>query len=211
MTLVIIDPVSKCPNGCRVQGLITKIEKEVFSRMEIAKQSWVTSNSDNIKILSELKQIHEVADRKVFTEKETVKYFAKLGNELRKQLIYLKTKVNEQITKLRHLQTEIEDQLAIMKILEVDIDIKIRTCKGSCQKVQPFTTNHENYRSLKKDLETIKSYQIDDTKTLRNIGFINLHSQRNATSFKELWPLMEMKQLEMFESMDEYRLTLEDA
>ncbi|XP_077137277.1 fibrinogen alpha chain-like [Ranitomeya variabilis] len=207
----VIKPVSKCPNGCRVQGLITKIEKEIFSRVDTAKQSWVTSNSDNIKILSELKQIHEVADRKALTEKETVKYFAQLGNELRNKLTYLKLKVNEQVTKLKHLHSEIENQLAIMKILEVDIDIKIRTCKGSCENVQAFMTNLENYRSWKKDLDTIRNYQIDDTKTLRNIGFVNLHVQKNATCFKELWPLMAMKQLEIFESVDQYMLILEDV
>ncbi|XP_073501273.1 fibrinogen alpha chain-like [Phyllobates terribilis] len=98
-----------------------------------------------------------------------------------------------------------------MKILEVDIDIKIRTCKGSCQNVQAFMTNLENYRSWKKDLEAIRNYQIDDTKTLQNIGFVNLNAQKNATYFKELWPLMEMKQLEMFESMDQYMLKLEDV
>ncbi|CAJ0965208.1 unnamed protein product [Ranitomeya imitator] len=141
----------------------------------------------------------------------TVKYFAQLGNELRNKLTYLKLKVNEQVTKLKHLHSEIENQLAIMKILEVDIDIKIRTCKGSCQNVQAFMTNLENYRSWKKDLDTIRNYQIDDTKTLRNIGFVNLHVQKNATCFKELWPLMEMKQLEMFESVDQYMLILEDV
>lgn len=179
--------------------------------MDSAKQSLVTSNSHNTKILSELKQLHEVTDRNILTEQETLNNFAQSGNELKKRLTYLKIKVNEQVTKLKHLHSDIEDQLALMKKMEVDIDIKIRTCKGSCQNIQDFMINFENYRSWKKDLNTTWNYQIDETKTLRSIGFVNLHVQKNATSFKELWPLMEMKQLEMFESIGQYRLTLQDV
>ncbi|XP_075716442.1 fibrinogen alpha chain-like [Rhinoderma darwinii] len=204
--------VSKCPNGCRVKGLITKTEKEIFSRVDSAKQSWVTSNSHNIKILSELKHLHEVADRNILTEKETLKNFAQLGNELRKKLTNLKKKVNEQVTKIRHLYSETEDQLSIMKTMEVDIDIKIRTCKGSCQNAEVFMTNLENYGAWMKDLDTIRNNQRDDTKTLSNICFDNLHfTEKNSTSFKQLWPLMEMEQLEMFDRIDQYRLKLEDV
>ncbi|KAM3936547.1 fibrinogen alpha chain-like [Leptodactylus fuscus] len=206
-----ISHVSKCPSGCRVQGLIIKTEKEIFSRLDSAKQSWATSNSHNIKLLSELKQLHEVAGRHMLTEKEILEKFTQLGSELRKKLTYLKLKVNEQITKITHLHSEVEDQLAIMKKMEVDIDIKIRTCKGSCQNVQDFMPNLEYYRSWKKDLDTIKSDQIDNRRTPSNIRFVNLHVTKKSTSFKELWPVMEMKELEMFESIDQYGLTLEDS
>ncbi|XP_040274500.1 fibrinogen alpha chain-like [Bufo bufo] len=190
--------------------MIIKIEKEIFSRVDAAKQSWVTSNSHNVQILSELKQLHEVADRNMLTEKETLKNFAHVGNELSKKLTYLKIKVKEQKSKLKLLSSEIEDQLVIMKILEVDTDIKIRTCKGSCQNIQLFMTNLENYGSWKKDLDMIRNYQKYETKTMHNISFVNLHEQKIGASFKELWPLMDLKQLEMFDSIDQYRLKLED-
>ncbi|XP_071977064.1 fibrinogen alpha chain-like [Engystomops pustulosus] len=181
-------------------------------RVEAAKQSWVTSNSQNIKILSELKQLHEVADRNMLTEKEKLNSFAQIGNQLQKRLTDLKMKVNEQMTKVKHLSTKIEDQLAIMKILEVDIEIKIRTCKGSCQNVQVFMNNFENDGSWKKDFDSLRNYPIDDnTKKLHKIVLVNPRVQKDEANFKKLWPLMEMKQLEMFDSVDQCSLILEDV
>ncbi|XP_069834818.1 fibrinogen alpha chain-like [Dendropsophus ebraccatus] len=203
--------VSGCPSGCWVQGLITKAEREILSRVDSARLSGATSNSHSIKLLAEIKRLHEVTGGNGRAETETVKNVANLGNKLRKKLNDLKLKVKEQVRDLRRLHSAIEEQLAAMRRLEVDLDIKFRTCKGSCENVQVFMTSLEKYESWENDMKRMGKYPTDETKTLRDIRLVTQPQKTNATSFSELWPLLDMKELEMLESDDQCRLKLEDV
>ncbi|KAM9330442.1 fibrinogen alpha chain-like [Gastrophryne carolinensis] len=178
--------------------------------MERAKQSWVTSNSQYITTYSEIKRLHDVAERDMLDDQDTLKQFVEVGNMLRRRLTPLKLKVKEQTKQIDQLLSELQDQLSVLKRLEIDTEIKIRSCKGSCREVHFDIINLEEYMIWNKELDSLKNYQLSEES---NIHYANLSlAPPNVTcTFYELFPLMQGKGLSLFEHIDQYILTLEEG
>ncbi|KAA8592030.1 hypothetical protein FQN60_017404 [Etheostoma spectabile] len=126
---------AKCPSGCRILGLINKFDHGAMKRIE------------KIRGLLDLnKAKHRSADQ-----------------TLRQRITDMKIKIDRQLRILGALKDRVKDQVVDMQRLEVDIDIKLRSCKGSCQSYTVHQLDRESYVG---QLDALSAQSIESVGTL---------------------------------------------
>ncbi|KAA0722542.1 Fibrinogen alpha chain [Triplophysa tibetana] len=161
---------SKCPSGCRVQGLIDKADHDLVKKIEKIRR-----------LLDEGKQLYRSADQ---DSKTTYSYlrerltldagndnrYATLAEKLRQRIFDLKIKIDNQLRLLHDLKTRVKEQAVAMQRLEVDIDIKLRACKGSCSSYDTFTVDKESYVQLDKQMSNLNALHIQSVETVSSLS-----------------------------------------
>ncbi|KAM4707681.1 fibrinogen alpha chain-like [Discoglossus pictus] len=179
-----------------------------MKRADNAMQSCVVNIFRYQENLSGIKQVYEVTRENMLMYQDAFWNFVRTGNEIQKRLTALNLKVKMQVEKIQGLLSSIEDQLAVMKRLEVDMDIKMRSCQGSCRNFHPYMVNMNNYTIWNRNLSIINISQIDQIKDLHKFNISS--AQINITSLVESTPVIEGKQLDLFEDIQQQVLKLED-
>uniref|UniRef100_UPI0014469677 fibrinogen alpha chain-like n=1 Tax=Epinephelus lanceolatus TaxID=310571 RepID=UPI0014469677 len=75
-----------------------------------------------------------------------------LAQSLRQRITDMKIKIDRQLSVLAALKDRVKDQVVEMQRLEVDIDIKLRSCKGSCQSYSEYNVDKDSYVELDKQV-----------------------------------------------------------
>ncbi|KAK7162140.1 hypothetical protein R3I94_004705 [Phoxinus phoxinus] len=202
---------SKCPSGCRVQGLMDKADHDILKKIERIRS-----------LLDEGRKLYRSADQ---VSKTTYTYlrerltstagtdnrYASLADQLRQRITDIKIKIDRQLRLLDALKSQVKDQVIVMQRLEVDIDIKLRTCKGSCASYSEFTVDKESYVSLDKQMDHLDAVRVQSVETVSSLGIMKSRPLKDVvlpSIYKSGTGTAEQKQL-LFGDVGQMQLTLE--
>ncbi|GCC19445.1 hypothetical protein chiPu_0018386 [Chiloscyllium punctatum] len=178
---------SKCPSGCRMQGLI-KTENQ--------------QNDNRIQELQRMLDMYSTAFRNTYitvTEavnriRQTLSSMGGLGDTyyqlvdyLNSRLTILQNKTKDQNLRLKRLKNNILEQFKVVLRLEVDIDIKTQSCKGSCATAVVYEVNKESNAQMEKLLQSMTGIKLDrivDVKPIHKLKMNLMKKSKKGTSFK---------------------------
>ncbi|KAM8939463.1 fibrinogen alpha chain-like [Pelodytes ibericus] len=175
-------------------------------RMDAATHSYTPTNSGYLTCLSRVKHLHDAVEENILKEQDAYRRFARITDKLHTRLSALRLKAKEQKTRIDDLMINLQEQLTTMKRTEVDIAIKIQSCAGSCEIVQPYRISMDTYSILKQQLDKVNQKQMIQTKNLPHIHF---HTVLNkAANFTDSSNLKSMD-FGLFENIQQYVLEME--
>ncbi|KAL8207186.1 UNVERIFIED_CONTAM: hypothetical protein K2H54_047661 [Gekko kuhli] len=151
---------SKCPSGCRMQGLIDETDHHFDARIEKLKKV-LSENQNSYKKAVIVKQdTIDILNQNLINEYDRDNSYGQLSDDLRRRLVTLKQRVVTQMTRIRALQDSIQNQVTEINRLEVDIDIKVRACHGSCARSVAYHVNPESYDTIRKQLVQVSGINL---------------------------------------------------
>ncbi|NXC38651.1 FIBA protein, partial [Penelope pileata] len=202
---------TKCPSGCRMQGLIDDTDQDNSHRIDKIRQlltdnqnTYKNSNRVIVETINIIKPGLEGAQ-------QLDENYGHVSAELRRRIVTLKQRVVTQVNRIKALQNSIQEQVVEMKRLEVDIDIKIRSCKGSCARSFGYQVDKEGYDNIQKQLTQASSIDMHpdlQTTTLSTLKMRPLKDSNVPEHFK-LKPLPEMQALNTFNNIKQMQVVLE--
>ncbi|XP_009508735.2 fibrinogen alpha chain [Phalacrocorax carbo] len=202
---------TKCPSGCRMQGLIDETDQDYSHRIDKIKKllaenqnNYKKSNRIVVETINALKPNLDSAQQVDDT-------YGHVSGELRRKIVTLKQRVVTQVNRIKALQSSIQDQVLEMKRLEVDIDIKIRACKGTCSRSFEYQVDKESYDNIQKQLTQANSIDLHpelQTTTLSTLKMRPLKDSNVPEHFKHK-PMPEMQALNVINSMRQMQAVLE--
>ncbi|XP_077156166.1 fibrinogen alpha chain [Paroedura picta] len=143
---------SKCPSGCRMQGLIDETDRDFSDRITKLRKMLSDNQNSYKKAVIVKQETIDILSQNLINEHDRDNSYEQLSDDLRRRLITLKQRVVTQLTRIRALQNSIQNQVTEINRLEVDIDIKVRACHGSCARSIVYHVNPESYDNIRKQL-----------------------------------------------------------
>ncbi|NXF03151.1 FIBA protein, partial [Smithornis capensis] len=202
---------TKCPSGCRMQGLIDEMNEDFSHRIDKIKRL-LADNQNNYKKSNQIVvETVNVLKPNLDSAQEIDENYGRVSGELRRRIVTLKQRVVTQINRIKALQRSIQEQVAEMKRLEVDIDIKIRACKGSCARSFDYQVDKESYNNIQKQLAQANSINLNSelqTTTLSTLKMRPLKDSNVPDHFKHK-PLPEMQALNILNNIKQMQVVLE--
>ncbi|NXI56765.1 FIBA protein, partial [Chloroceryle aenea] len=202
---------TKCPSGCRMQGLIDETDQDYNHRIDkIRKQ--LAENQNNFKKSNRIiVETINVLKPNLDSAQQVDETYGHVSAELRRRIVTLKQRVVTQVNRIKALQSSIQDQVVEMKRLEVDIDIKIRACKGTCARSFDYQLDKESYENIQKQLNQANSINLHpelQTTTLSSLKMRPLKDSNVPEHFKHK-PLPEMQALNVINNIRQMQAVLE--
>ncbi|TRY84907.1 hypothetical protein DNTS_002026 [Danionella cerebrum] len=202
---------SKCPSGCRVQGLIDKADHDLFKKIEKIRRLI----EDGQKLYHSADQVSKTTynymkERLTSSSGNDNRYLS-LAEQLRQRITDIKIKIDSQLRLLKALKSQVKDQVGVMEWLEVDIDIKLRTCKGSCASYNEFSVDREGYVALDKQMDNLNAMQVQSVETVSSLGIMKSRPLKDVvvpTIYKTAAGKGEQKK-QLFGDVGQVQLTLE--
>ncbi|NXU52096.1 FIBA protein, partial [Turnix velox] len=202
---------TKCPSGCRMQGLIDETDQDYSHRIDKIRKL-LAENQNNYKNSNRvIVETINVLKPNLDTAQQTDETYGHVSGELRRRIVTLKQRVITQVNRIKALQSSIQEQVQEMKRLEVDIDIKIRACKGSCAKSFDYQMDKESYENIQKQLTQANSIDLHpelQTTTLSTLKMRPLKDSNVPEHFKHK-PLPEMQALNIVNNIRQMQAVLE--
>ncbi|XP_056225453.1 fibrinogen alpha chain [Seriola aureovittata] len=149
---------SKCPSGCRIQGLMDKYDHNMLKRIEKIRNLLDQYKAKHRSADTVSKQTYDYLKDKLTIESGGDNSYYDLAQNLRQRITDLKIKIDRQLRILAALKDRVKDQVVEMQRLEVDIDIKLRSCKGSCSTYTEYQVDQESYVTLEKQVSQLDSH-----------------------------------------------------
>ncbi|KAM4899623.1 fibrinogen alpha chain [Sylvia borin] len=204
---------TKCPSGCRMQGLIDENDKDYSHRIDKIKKLLSDSQSNYKKSNQIIVETVNALKPNLDSAQELDETYGRLSGELRRRILTLKQRVVTQVNRIKALQSSIQEQVVEMKRLEVDIDIKIRACKGTCARSFDYKVDKESYDNIQKQLAQANSINLHpelQTTTLSTLKMRPLKDSNVPDHFKHK-PLPEMHALNIINDIKQMEVVLERA
>ncbi|NWR60931.1 FIBA protein, partial [Bucorvus abyssinicus] len=202
---------TKCPSGCRMQGLIDETDHDFGHRIDKIKKL-LLENQNNYKRSNQIiVETINVIKPNLDSAQQVDETYGRVSGELRRRIVTLKQRVVTQVNRIKALQRSIQDQVVEMKRLEVDIDIKIRGCKGSCARSFDYQVDKESYDNIQKQLTQANSINMHpelQTTTLSTLKMRPLKDSNVPEHFKHK-PLPEMQALNVINNIRQMQAVLE--
>ncbi|KFV91817.1 Fibrinogen alpha chain, partial [Eurypyga helias] len=202
---------TKCPSGCRMQGLIDETDQDYSHRIEKIKKL-ITENQNNYKKSNQIiVETINVLKPTLESAQQIDETYGHVSGELRRRIVTLKQRVVTQVNRIRALQSSIREQVVEMKRLEVDIDIKIRACKGTCARGFDYQVDKESYDNIQKQLTQANSINLHpelQTTILSTLKMRPLKDSNVPEHFKHK-PLPEMQALNIINGINQMQVVLE--
>ncbi|KAM9717634.1 uncharacterized protein ACNS7B_021255 [Menidia menidia] len=152
-----VDWGSKCPSGCRVQGLMDRSDNDLLRKIERIR-NLLDENRARYRSTDQVsKQTYSYLKEKLTIDSGNDNSYYDLAQNLRQRISDLKMKIDRQLKILGALKDRVRDQVTDMQRLEVDIDIKLRSCKGSCSGYVEHRVDLESYVSLDKQVQQLST------------------------------------------------------
>ncbi|XP_027756736.1 fibrinogen alpha chain [Empidonax traillii] len=202
---------TKCPSGCRMQGLIDDMDQDYSRRIDKIKKL-LADNQNNYKKSNQI--IVETVNAlkpNLDSANQVDETYGIVSGELRRRILTLKQRVVTQVNRIKALQSSIQEQVVEMKRLEVDIDIKIRACKGTCARSFDYQVDKESYDNIQKQLAQANSINLNpelETTTLSTLKMRPLKDSNVPDHFKHK-PLPEMQALNIINDIKQMQVVLE--
>ncbi|XP_032374918.1 fibrinogen alpha chain isoform X2 [Etheostoma spectabile] len=160
---------AKCPSGCRILGLINKFDHGAMKRIEKIRGLLDLNKAKHRSADQVSKQTYDYLKDKLTVDSDNDNSYYNLAQTLRQRITDMKIKIDRQLRILGALKDRVKDQVVDMQRLEVDIDIKLRSCKGSCQSYTVHQLDRESYVELEKQvgqLDALSAQSIESVGTL---------------------------------------------
>ncbi|XP_072232519.1 fibrinogen alpha chain [Leuresthes tenuis] len=159
------DWVSKCPSGCRLQGLISQMESDVERKLRTLCKTAKKYEDAAEKSMSAMTSVYNSNRRVIVNRYMSELKFVERADGLAGNLTALRKRSATLAQKLKELNRRVQKQMEELYRTEVDIDMKLRACGGSCRSVLPFGTDHRSYQALKTELDFMDKTRKQKSKT----------------------------------------------
>ncbi|KAM3857515.1 fibrinogen alpha chain-like [Diretmus argenteus] len=164
-----IDWGSKCPSGCRVQGLMDTYDHDLLKKIKLIRDL-LTANQGKYRSADLVsKQTYDRLKDKLTVDAGHDTTYYGLAKNLRQRIVDLKIKIDKQLRVMASMKDQVKEQIIDMQRLEVDIDIKLRACKGSCKTTGEYSVDHEDYVALNKQVQQLDSQSAQSIDTVKTI------------------------------------------
>ncbi|XP_060102598.1 fibrinogen alpha chain [Heteronotia binoei] len=151
---------SKCPSGCRMQGLIDETDHDFSDRINKLRKMLSDNQNSYKKAVIVKQETIDILSQNLINQHDREDSYGQLSDDLRRRLVTLKQRVDTQLTRIRALQNSIQNQVTEINRLEVDIDIKVRACHGSCARSVVYHVNPERYNNIRKQLVQVSGINL---------------------------------------------------
>lgn len=148
---------SKCPSGCRIQGLMSKYDHMLLKKIEKIRGLLDQYKAKHRSADQVSKQTYDFLREKLVVDSGKDNNYYDLAQSLRQRITDMKIKIDRQMRILTAVKDRVKDQVTEMQRLEVDIDIKLRSCKGSCASYTEYQVDYESYVTLDKQIKQLDS------------------------------------------------------
>ncbi|XP_013807063.1 fibrinogen alpha chain [Apteryx mantelli] len=202
---------TKCPSGCRMQGLIDDTDQDYSHRIDKIKKL-LADNQNNYKTSNRIiVETINLLKPKLDSAQQIDENYGHVTAELRRRIVTLKQRVVTQVNRIKALQNSIHDQVMEMKRLEVDIDIKIRACKGSCAKSFDYHVDKESYDNIQKQLTQASSVNLHPEIQTTTLSILKMRPVKdsNVPEHFKYQTVPEMQALNIFNNMRQMEVVLE--
>lgn len=157
------DWYSKCPSGCRIQGLLDKNDHELLKKIKKIRDLLDQHKARHRSVDLVSKQTYDILREKLTLDSGNDNMYYNLAQTLRQRITEMKIKIDRQQKVLAALRDRVKDQVVEMQKMEVDIDIKLRSCKGSCLDHTEYQVDKESYVSLEKQVNQLDSNTVQSS------------------------------------------------
>ncbi|XP_040887567.1 fibrinogen alpha chain [Toxotes jaculatrix] len=157
---------SKCPSGCRIQGLMDKYDHTLLKKIEKIRAFLDQNRAKHRSADQVSKQTYDYLRDKLVVDSGYDNNYYDLAQSLRQRITDMKIKIDRQLRILAALKDRVKDQVVEMQRLEVDIDIKLRSCKGSCSSYSEYQVDKESYVELDKQINQLDSQSAQNIETV---------------------------------------------
>ncbi|XP_051473381.1 fibrinogen alpha chain [Apus apus] len=202
---------TKCPSGCRIQGLIDETEQDYSHRIDKIKKLLAENENNYKKSNRVVVETINTLKPNLDSAQQNEEAYDHISGELRRRIVTLKQRVVTQVNRIKALQSSIQEQVVEMKRLEVDIDIKIRACRGTCARGFDYQLDKESYNNIQKQLTQANSIDLHpelQTTTLSTLKMRPLKDSNVPEHFKHK-PLPEMQALNIVNNIRQMQAVLE--
>ncbi|MBN3287254.1 FIBA protein, partial [Polyodon spathula] len=204
----------KCPSGCRVQGLLSQTDRDIAQRIDRIRK-FLEENKNRYKSTDQFtKQTYDDIREHLILDSGNNNKYVNLADQLRRRIVALKLKIDDQLKVLIVLKDKIREQVDTMQALEVDIDIKIRSCKGSCASAFVYSVNMESYVTLKKQISQIENINFQGVENANSMRIVKMRSLRGDETVSTVYKSTlanEGGDKSIFGNVEQLRLSLETA
>ncbi|NXX60944.1 FIBA protein, partial [Scopus umbretta] len=204
---------TKCPSGCRMQGLIDETDQDYKHRIDKIKKLLAENQNNYKKANRIIVETINVIKPNLDSAQQVDEAYGHVSGELRRRIMILKQRVITQVNRIKALQNSIQEQVVEMKRLEVDIDIKIRACKGTCARSFDYQVDNESYDNIQKQLTQANSINLHpelQTITLSTLKMRPLKDLNVPEHFKHK-PLPEIQALNIVNNIRQMQAILEKS
>ncbi|XP_008492020.2 fibrinogen alpha chain isoform X2 [Calypte anna] len=202
---------TKCPSGCRMQGLIDETDQDYSHRIDKIKKQLAQYQNNYKKSNNIIVETINVLKPNLDSAQQTEENYGHVSGELRRRIVALKQRVITQVNRIKALQSSIQEQVVEMKRLEVDIDIKIRACKGSCARGFDYQLDKESYDNIQKQLTQANSINLHPELQMTTLSTLKMRPLKDSNvpdHFKHK-PPPEMQALNIIDNIKQIQVVLE--
>ncbi|KFP00847.1 Fibrinogen alpha chain, partial [Calypte anna] len=202
---------TKCPSGCRMQGLIDETDQDYSHRIDKIKKQLAQYQNNYKKSNNIIVETINVLKPNLDSAQQTEENYGHVSGELRRRIVALKQRVITQVNRIKALQSSIQEQVVEMKRLEVDIDIKIRACKGSCARGFDYQLDKESYDNIQKQLTQANSINLHPELQMTTLSTLKMRPLKDSNvpdHFKHK-PPPEMQALNIIDNIKQMQVVLE--
>ncbi|KAL7374978.1 hypothetical protein ABVT39_010008 [Epinephelus coioides] len=204
----------KCPSGCRIQGLMDKDDHDLLKKIEKIR-SLLEQNKANYRNADHnSKETFTILRERLTIDADHDNNYFDLAQSLRQRITDMKIKIDRQLSVLAALKDRVKDQVVEMQRLEVDIDIKLRSCKGSCQSYSEYNVDKDSYVELDKQINQLDAQsgqRIESVGSLSVMKSTLLKDSNVETLYKSKDTTVAAQQREdMFPDVNTVQLILEE-
>ncbi|XP_047444082.1 fibrinogen alpha chain [Mugil cephalus] len=210
------DWVSKCPSGCRLQGLISRVESEVERKLRKVCKTAETFEVAAEKSMNATTHIYNSNRRVIVNRYVSELRFVERSEGMAKNFTSLRRRSSSLSQQLKELSGNIQKQIEDLYRMEVDTDMNIRACRGSCQSVLPFGIDHPSYQKLQTEMDHLVKTLERRSKANSahaDIPHVKLHSLdaglAPSSEYKTI-PIVQRELLTQFEDIGQNELALEE-
>uniref|UniRef100_A0A8D3B3A6 Fibrinogen alpha/beta/gamma chain coiled coil domain-containing protein n=1 Tax=Scophthalmus maximus TaxID=52904 RepID=A0A8D3B3A6_SCOMX len=207
------DWVSKCPSGCRLQGLISQAEAELERKLRRVCTMAKSYKEASEKSMTGMTHVYNSNRRVIVSRYLSELKIAEDAEELARSLMALRKRSDGLSQQLAELHRNIRKQVEDLYRTEVDVDMKLRACRGSCQSALTFTVAHSTYQTFQTDMDEVVNQRSKVVTPPRDMARLTLRpvdmSPAPSAAYKTI-PTVQRELLTQFEDIGQNRLVLED-
>uniref|UniRef100_A0A3B5LDH1 Fibrinogen alpha/beta/gamma chain coiled coil domain-containing protein n=1 Tax=Xiphophorus couchianus TaxID=32473 RepID=A0A3B5LDH1_9TELE len=160
------DWYSKCPSGCRIQGLMDKNDHELLKKIAKIRSLLDQHKARHRSVDLVSKQTYDILTEKLTMDSGNDNMYYNLAQTLRQRITEMKVRIDRQHKALAALKARVKDQVVEMQKLEIDIDIKLRSCKGSCGAHTVYQVDRDSYVALDKQVNQLDAQVAQSVETV---------------------------------------------
>ncbi|KAM4612000.1 fibrinogen alpha chain [Polymixia lowei] len=168
------DWVSKCPSGCRLQGSMSQLERQVESRMRKVCERLQRYQDAAAKAVKTSTHIYNFNRQLILNRYVSELKYMEDAEKLAGNLTSLRKRSSALSRQLGELHGKVQKQVEDMYKTEVDIDMKLRACRGSCRSALPFSVDHPSYKTLQTHMNQLQRTQRNRVTPLNDIPHVKL-------------------------------------